>query len=329
MTVPGLASGIAAIDSGAMHTCAITTTGGALCWGGQSVRSRLPTTVVGFNNEQRQPLSIGIVGPGSVYSYPAGIACRGDCQESYFVDQVVTLSALPDPGYRLDSWSGACSGSTDTVTVSMEAAKTCTATFVSTAAPTTYTLSLSKSGNGTVTSSPAGIDCGATCSASFAANQTITLTAAPATGYSFGSWGGSCSGSAATTTVGMDAGKNCLANFVVSGGTGGGTGSGGESDGSGGAGGFTITFEKSVEGTVTSNPPGINCGTDGDVCSASFAANKAVTLFAQASNNYGFGGWAGDCKGKKSQLKIKKLKKSMTCTVKWAKAGIQVGGSEQ
>ena len=39
---------------------------------------------------------------------------------------------------------------------------------------------LTVSPGGTVTSSPAGIDCGATCSASFGAGTQVTLTASPA-----------------------------------------------------------------------------------------------------------------------------------------------------
>jgi len=44
------------------------------------------------------------------------------------------------------------------------------------------TLTVVKTGNGTVTSSPAGINCGTTCSASFARNTTVTLTATPDAG---------------------------------------------------------------------------------------------------------------------------------------------------
>jgi hypothetical protein len=49
-------------------------------------------------------------------------------------------------------------------------------------------------GTGTVTSNPAGIDCGATCSASFASGAVVDLTATPATGSTFVGWSGDCSG---------------------------------------------------------------------------------------------------------------------------------------
>ncbi|HJW90350.1 MAG TPA: metallophosphoesterase, partial [Anaerolineales bacterium] len=47
--------------------------------------------------------------------------------------------------------------------------------------PVTYTLTVNKTGigSGTVTSNPAGIDCGSDCSEAYAPNTSVTLTAAP------------------------------------------------------------------------------------------------------------------------------------------------------
>src|SRR5207244_10398538 len=68
------------------------------------------------------------------------------------------------------------------------AATIVTATFT----PQTFTLTVSKAGTGagTVTSSPAGITCGATCAASFTSGTAVTLTAAPAAGSTFTGWSG-------------------------------------------------------------------------------------------------------------------------------------------
>src|SRR5712692_4652763 len=50
-------------------------------------------------------------------------------------------------------------------------------------------------GDGTVTSAPAGINCGTTCSASYATDTAVTLTATATTGSTFRGWtGGGCSG---------------------------------------------------------------------------------------------------------------------------------------
>lgn len=56
------------------------------------------------------------------------------------------------------------------------------------------TLSVSVSGFGSVVSRPAGINCPSSCSANFAANSNVSLSATPASGWSFAGWGGACSG---------------------------------------------------------------------------------------------------------------------------------------
>jgi hypothetical protein len=49
-------------------------------------------------------------------------------------------------------------------------------------------LTVTVTGNGTVTSSPAGINCPQTCSALFPSGTTVTLTATPGTGFRFEQW---------------------------------------------------------------------------------------------------------------------------------------------
>ena len=69
------------------------------------------------------------------------------------------------------------------------------------AATPVYTLTVGKtgSGTGTVTSSPAGIDCGGDCSEDYSAGTLIQLTAAPGAGSTFGGWGGACAGTGPCT----------------------------------------------------------------------------------------------------------------------------------
>ena len=79
------------------------------------------------------------------------------------------------------------------------------------------TLSVTKSGtgNGNVTSSPVGIDCGSTCSASFINYSTVTLTATNATNSIFTGWSGSgCSGTG-TCLVTMDTARSVIATFTL------------------------------------------------------------------------------------------------------------------
>jgi len=93
-------------------------------------------------------------------------------------------------------------------TVSMTQARSVTATFTL----INYTLTVSKTGSGTVVSSPGGINCGSTCSVSYASGTSVTLTATPATGYSFSGWGGACSGTG-SCNVSMTMARSVTANF--------------------------------------------------------------------------------------------------------------------
>jgi hypothetical protein len=153
-------------------------------------------------------------GSGTVTSAPAGINCGATCSASFNSGASVTLTAAANPSSNFTGWSGACTG-TGTCQVTMNAAKSVTATFTL----KTFALSVSKTGNGTgtVASSPSGISCGATCSASFNSGTSVTLTATPDAGSGFTAWSGACSG-AGSCLVTMDAAKSVTAAFALQGG---------------------------------------------------------------------------------------------------------------
>jgi len=65
--------------------------------------------------------------------------------------------------------------------------------------PVTVSVSKSGTGSGSVTSSPRGIACGATCSDEFGSGLQLALIATPNTGATFGGWGsGPCHGQGST-----------------------------------------------------------------------------------------------------------------------------------
>jgi hypothetical protein len=78
-----------------------------------------------------------------------------------------------------------------------------------------FTLTVSKTdiGQGTVTSSPAGIDCGTACASDYVIRTTVTLTATPALGSIFNGWTGCDTVNGATCTVTMSAAKSVAADF--------------------------------------------------------------------------------------------------------------------
>ncbi len=74
------------------------------------------------------------------------------------------------------------------------------------------TVAKAGSGSGTVTSSPAGINCGASCSQAYASGTAVHLTGSPAPGSTFAGWSGACSGTSGCNVT-MSADRTVTATF--------------------------------------------------------------------------------------------------------------------
>ncbi len=138
------------------------------------------------------------------------------------------------------------------------------------------TLSKSGGGSGSVTSTPAGINCGATCTHVFADGASVSLTPSASAGSVFAGWSGACSGTGACTVT-MTTAQTVTATFNQSPTQ-------------------TLTVSKvgSGTGSVSSNPAGISCGAS---CTANFAQGATVTLTAAPDGGSTFAGWSGACSG--------------------------------
>ncbi len=79
--------------------------------------------------------------------------------------------------------------------------------------PTQYSLNTSVVGSGSVTGT--GINCGTDCTETVNTGTSITLTARPATGYTFSGWTGACTNTTGTCTVLVNADKNVTARFTL------------------------------------------------------------------------------------------------------------------
>jgi fibronectin type 3 domain-containing protein len=165
----------------------------------------------------------------------------------------------------------------------MSQARAVTATFNRIPA-SRYVLTITKggSGSGTVTSTPDGIACGATCGPSFDSATVVTLAAAPGTGSVFAGWDGPCTGTG-TCQVTMSRAWSVTATFN--------------------AGYYRLTVRGggTGSGTVISSPSGISCtfihGTAGSGCSGLFPYGTTVSLNPVAFDGDNFGGWSGACSG--------------------------------
>ncbi len=152
-------------------------------------------------------LTVTVAGDGLVTSSPGGLDCPGGpCSVSLPVGTAVTLTAAANPAAFL-GWSGACAGSSPTCTLTLTGDLQAAAQFAA-----SHTLAVTVNGPGTVSSSPAGIQCPATCSASFD-DASVSLTAAPQGAAVFSGWSGACSGSGACT-VALSADAAVTATFA-------------------------------------------------------------------------------------------------------------------
>jgi phospholipase C len=228
-------------------------------------------------------------GTGSITSIPAGISCGQTCGISFAKGTAVTLTATPSSNSTFAGWSGACTG-TGTCTVTLMASASVTAAF--NVIPVQLTVQNAGTGTGTVTSSPTGINCGTTCSATFGLGTSVTLTAAPSTGSTFAGWSGACSGTS-TCAVTLTAATSVTATFNVP------------------TSQLTVQDAGTGTGTVTSSPSGINCGT---TCSANIATGTSVTLTETAGTGSTFAGWSGGCSGTSACVVALAANTSVTAT---------------
>jgi hypothetical protein len=207
-----------------------------------------------------------------VTSVPAGIGCGtgAGCQHDFDYNTVVTLTATASTGSTFTGWSGGSCTDTGTCVVTMDAAKSVTASFT-----LLYLLNVTKNGtgSGTVSSVPPGIACGITCTHYYDFNTLITLSTVASTGSTFTGWNGEgCTGTG-SCPVTMSAARSVTASFTLN-----------QYQ-------LSVTKSGNGSGTVTSLPAGISCGA---TCTSNFDHKTVVTLTAMPSPSWNFFGWEGD-----------------------------------
>ena len=165
-------------------------------------------------------LSVAVAGAGAVSSADNVFGCGTKCYVVYAAGSNVSLTAKPNSGSVFAFWSGACAGNALTCTVLLNAESAVTANFTTLAGgggggggAATFTLSVSKSNLGTVTSTPSGIDCGSSCTVKLVPGNALTLSATPPPGKTFVNWSGACVGTDPICSITMNADTKVQANF--------------------------------------------------------------------------------------------------------------------
>jgi uncharacterized repeat protein (TIGR02543 family) len=152
---------------------------------------------------------------------------------------------------------------------------------------TSYTLTTSAS-NGTITRAPN--------QTSYTAGQTVTLTAAANTGYTFSGWSGDLTGTTNPATLVMDSNKSVTANFTANL--------------------YTLSIS-ATNGSVTRSPS-----------AASYTYGQVVTLQAVPDAGYVFTGWSGDASGTSSStIVVMDANKTVTANFTAARYVLTVSGT--
>jgi uncharacterized repeat protein (TIGR02543 family) len=220
-------------------------------------------------------VTVRVHGSGVVTSVPAGIgSCTGTCASSFEESTQVALTATPNPGFVFVGWNGLCTSTATTCQFLVDSAHDVDATFAPAPAEV-LTVHRRGLGQGVVTSDPAGIECGTTCSDGFLPDTVVTLTAVPAPGSVFTGWNGVCASTANNCAVLMDDAHDVGANFEP-------------------APTQPLSVRSEGAGVVTSLPAGISCRTS---CSHHFGEGAVVTLAAVPDAGSTFSGWGGACSG--------------------------------
>jgi hypothetical protein len=200
------------------------------------------------------------------------------CLSKYPWETEVTLIAIPKPGSEFAEWKG-CDKTPKLgqCEVTFEEARSVTVTFNKTSV-VYHVLDVKKegTGSGTVTSSPAGISCGATCSMKFEEGKEVTLTASASAGSEFVKWEGCASQpEPGKCKVAMSVDRTATATFSAT-----------------PKPGFTLTVQRegTGSGSVSSDPAGIECGAD---CAGDYPEGTVVTLRAIPAEGSEFKRWSG------------------------------------
>lgn len=207
-------------------------------------------------------------GTGSITSEPSTILCGDLCSASFRDGTIVSLTASPSGTDVFAGWSGDCSGTATTCTITMGADRQVTATFAR--PPVTLAVTQNGLGTGTVTSDIGGLSCGSTCEIDVAEGTALTLTAAPDDDSEVLGWDG-CESNPTSTTCAVTADGDTT---------------------------VTVTFDPidpvltvdSLAGTVTSDVGDIDCG---DTCAEAYAPGTTVTLTAVAPAGIATTSWTG------------------------------------
>jgi hypothetical protein len=307
VTVSGITNAVS-VSAGVLHSCAALANGGARCWGynangqignGTTANAYAPAVVSGItsalsvaagNDDSCAVLGGGLVRCWGMNTYgELGNGTTNNASTPTVVVDINPAWTSSNPAVATINQTGLATGvagGSTTIAASIDLYSPpwdrslpkqhrTGSTTLSVGSTQTKQLTVVRNGSGSVTSSPSGINCGSTCSAAFATNTSVTLTATTLNGSVFSGWNGCDTASGTTCTVTMSASRSVTATFTTPTST------------------LTVNKSGTGRGTVTSADSGINCGPNASSCAASYGNGTAVSLTAAPEAGATFVGWSG------------------------------------
>ncbi len=198
-----------------------------------------------FAQSSSYVLTITTIGSGSVTKTPD--------QPSYSQGDMVMLMATPAAGWSFSGWSGDFSSSANPISIAINRTTSVTATFIR----TTYALTISTVGNGSVARNNTG---------PYYLGDIVRLTAHPSVGWSFNVWGGALSGSNNPIDLLITGDLYVIAAFTQNA--------------------YSLTISTVGSGSITLNPS-----------QSSYQYGAVVQLTAIPASGWRFGGWNGSLTG--------------------------------
>ncbi len=149
--------------------------------------------ITGTFTQESYTVTTSVSGNGSVVVSPD--------QAGYVYGDVVSVQAVPDPGYALQSWSGDLSGNAAGQSLTIDGNKSATAIF----ATATYTVATAVEGSGSILLDP--------LQSTYSYGDVISVTAQPATDWQFANWTLGLDGMTATQSLTVTGYTSLLAVF--------------------------------------------------------------------------------------------------------------------
>ena len=241
----------------------------------------------------------------------------------YISNSVVTLTAVAAANWAFDHWSGALSGSENPAAVTMNGPRSVQAVFV----PTAYPLTIGMPGGGSVTANGLSI----AANTYYPTGSVVSLSATPASGWSFLRWQGTVSGTANPLNISMNQAQDVQAIFgtVVSTNIGG-SGSVGMSTTNPVPYGTVVTLTAvptpgyrfvTWSGAVsgTNNPATFTVNAATPTVGAFFTPSSALTILRQPTNT-------PVILGNSANLNFEAAG-TAPLTYQWRKSGVSIGGA--